>query len=172
MTFVPTPYSIQIVCLHEKNRLRYRVIRPQIIFRLSSTSAVFESYQVDGWMIMKGRQQWNPVCDLKQPYFKRDSNQEPLDQHASVKRIELTGLKRVPVTVIFDLRTQFRIYLINRFLIIRYMDDLRFNVLFNSVSIISGRRTDDNERLYAIEPRLRLRRFRLGQGSNSRQLDQ
>ena len=36
------------------------------------------------------------------------------------------------------------------------MDDLRFCVLFNSV--ISGRWTDDNERLFAMEPRLQLKR--------------
>ena len=52
------------------------------------------------------------------------------------------------------------------------MDDLRFYVLFNSISVISGRWADDNERLCAIEPRLRLRRFRLKQGSNPASLDQ
>ena len=39
-----------------------------------------------------------------------------------------------------------------------WMDDLRFYVLFNSVSVISGRWTDDNERLCAMGPRLRLKR--------------
>ena len=48
------------------------------------------------------------------------------------------------------------------------MDDLCFYVLFNSIAVISGRWTDDNERLYAMEPRLRLRRFGLERGSNSR----
>ena len=48
-----------------------------------------------------------------------------------------------------------------------WMDDLRFYVLFNSVSVISGRWEVDNERLYAIELRLRLRRFRLERGSHS-----
>ena len=38
------------------------------------------------------------------------------------------------------------------------MGDLRFYVLFNSVSVISGRWTDDNERLRAMEPRLRSKR--------------
>ena len=33
-----------------------------------------------------------------------------------------------------------------------WMDDLRFYVLFNSVSVISGRWADDNERLCAMEP--------------------
>ena len=42
-----------------------------------------------------------------------------------------------------------------------WMDDLRFYVLFNSISDISGRCSDDNERLYAMELHLRLRRFRL-----------
>ena len=32
------------------------------------------------------------------------------------------------------------------------MDDLRFYVLFNSISVILGRRVDDNERLCAMEP--------------------
>ena len=35
------------------------------------------------------------------------------------------------------------------------MDDLRY-VLFNSISVISGRWAGDNERLCAMEPRLRL----------------
>ena len=42
-----------------------------------------------------------------------------------------------------------------------WMDDLRFYVLFNSISVISGRCMDDNERLCAMEVRLRLRRFHL-----------
>ena len=40
-------------------------------------------------------------------------------------------------------------------------DYLRFYVLFNSISVISGRWTDDNERLCAMEHHLRLRRFHL-----------
>ena len=40
-----------------------------------------------------------------------------------------------------------------------WMDDMRFYVLFNSVSVISGRCMDDNERLCAMELRLRLRRY-------------
>ena len=35
-----------------------------------------------------------------------------------------------------------------------WMDDLRFYVLFNSISVISGRCLDDNERLCAMELRL------------------
>ena len=38
------------------------------------------------------------------------------------------------------------------------MDDLRYNVLFNSISVISGRWADDNERLCAMEPCLRLKK--------------
>ena len=53
-----------------------------------------------------------------------------------------------------------------------WMNDLRFYVLFNSISAISGRLADDNERLCAIESRLRLGRFRLEQGSNSGPVDQ
>ena len=41
------------------------------------------------------------------------------------------------------------------------MVDLRSYVLFNSISVISGRWADDGERLCAMETRLRLRRFRL-----------
>ena len=46
------------------------------------------------------------------------------------------------------------------------MDDLRFSVLFNSISVILERWADANERLCAMEPRLRLRKFRLERGSN------
>ena len=46
-----------------------------------------------------------------------------------------------------------------------WIDDLRFYVLCNSISVISGRCDVDNERLCAMEPRLRLRRFRLERGS-------
>ena len=42
-----------------------------------------------------------------------------------------------------------------------------FYVLFNIISVISGRWADANERLCAMEPRLRLRRFHLERGSNS-----
>ena len=42
-----------------------------------------------------------------------------------------------------------------------WMDDLRLYVLFNSVSVISGRCRDDNEMLCAMELRLRLRRYHL-----------
>ena len=41
-----------------------------------------------------------------------------------------------------------------------WMDDLRFYVLFNSVSVISGRWEVDNERLCGMELRLHLRRIR------------
>ena len=42
-----------------------------------------------------------------------------------------------------------------------WMDDLRFYIPFNSISVISGRCLDDNERLCAVELRLGLRRFHL-----------
>ena len=38
------------------------------------------------------------------------------------------------------------------------MDGLQFYVLFNSISVISGRWADDNERLCAMDPRLRLKK--------------
>ena len=40
----------------------------------------------------------------------------------------------------------------------RWMDDLRFYVLFNSIRVISGRWVDDNERLCAMKPHLQLKR--------------
>ena len=52
------------------------------------------------------------------------------------------------------------------------IDGLQFYVIFNSISVISGRWTDDNERLCAMGSRLRLRKFRLERGSNSGPLDQ
>ena len=53
-----------------------------------------------------------------------------------------------------------------------WTDDLRFYVLFNSISVISWRWEVDNERLCAMETYLRLRRFCLKQGSTSGPLDQ
>ena len=47
------------------------------------------------------------------------------------------------------------------------MDDLRFYVLFNSILVISGRCSDDNERLCSVELCLQLRRFPFERGSNS-----
>ena len=49
------------------------------------------------------------------------------------------------------------------------MDDMRFYVLFNSISVISEIRTMGvlNERLCAMEPCLWLRRFHVQRGSNS-----
>ena len=38
------------------------------------------------------------------------------------------------------------------------MDELRFYILFKSVSVVSGRWSDDNERLCAVEPRSQLKR--------------
>ena len=49
----------------------------------------------------------------------------------------------------------------------QWMDDMRFYVLSNSISVISRRWKVDNERLCAMELHLRLRRFRLERGSNS-----
>ena len=48
-----------------------------------------------------------------------------------------------------------------------WMGVLQFYVLFNSVTVISGRWEVGNESLCAVELRLRLRRFRLERGSNS-----
>ena len=65
----------------------------------------------------------------------------------------------------------FFFYLFFFIFFLRWLDDLRFYVLFYSISVISGRWADDNERLCAMEPGLRLRIFRLEQGSNSGPLD-
>ena len=60
----------------------------------------------------------------------------------------------------------------NRATLKEWMDDLRFYVLFNSISVIAGRWAGDNERLCEMEPRIRFRKFRLGRGSNSGPPDQ
>ena len=44
------------------------------------------------------------------------------------------------------------------------LDGLRFYILLNSISVISGRREVDNERLCAMELRLWLTRFHLELG--------
>ena len=46
------------------------------------------------------------------------------------------------------------------------MDDLQFYVLFNSISVILGQWTDDNERLCAMEPSLQFFENILKRGSN------
>ena len=40
-----------------------------------------------------------------------------------------------------------------------WVDDLQFYVVFNSIADVEGRCEDDNQRLYAIAPRLRLEIF-------------
>ena len=50
------------------------------------------------------------------------------------------------------------------------MDDLRFYVLSNGISVISGRWVDENERQCEMEPRLRLK-DPPRRGSNTEQLD-
>lgn len=42
---------------------------------------VFQPYQNDGWVILKGCMQWNPFSDWKDPRLERVSNPWPLDQH-------------------------------------------------------------------------------------------
>ena len=48
-----------------------------------------------------------------------------------------------------------------------WMDDMRFNVLFNIISVVAERWEVIIERLCAMELRWRLRRFRLERGLNS-----
>ena len=47
------------------------------------------------------------------------------------------------------------------------MDDLRFYVFLNSISVIIGQWADDNKRPFAMESLLRLNRFRHKQDSLS-----
>ena len=49
--------------------------------------------------------------------------------------------------------------------------DLRFDVLFNSILVISGQWLDDNESLCTMESRLRLEKWPAERGSNPRQLN-
>ena len=44
---------------------------------------VFQSYQVDGWVLMKSCVQWNPVMIEKDPCLKRGLNPGPQYQLAS-----------------------------------------------------------------------------------------
>ena len=48
----------------------------------------------------------------------------------------------------------------------RWMDDLQFNTLFISISVMSGPWMDDNERLCVMESYWSFSRFRFEQGSN------
>ena len=80
------------------------------------------------------------------------------------KNVEST-LFSSPLTVAYSYRNKFALAGNGR------MNDV-FYVLFNSISVISGRLADDNERLCTMEPRLRLRWFRLERGSNSGPQDQ
>ena len=47
------------------------------------------------------------------------------------------------------------------------MDDLRFYILFNSISVVSGQWAGDNERLCAVEPSSPLKRSLLQVGLES-----
>ena len=55
---------------------------------------------------------------------------------------------------------------------VELIDDLRFYVLFNIISVISARLAADNESLGAMEPRLRLKSSPSKAGSNPGPLDQ
>ena len=52
---------------------------------------------------------------------------------------------------LFNEHILLRTYETKTYLSNRWLDDLRFYVLFNSISVISGRFLDDNERLCAME---------------------
>ena len=49
---------------------------------------------------------------------------------------------------------------------VQWMDDFRFYAIFNSSSVISGRWGHDEEKLCAVKPALRLRRFCIERDSN------
>ena len=44
---------------------------------------LLQSYQDDGWVIMKGCVQWNPVHNWKALHLRLGSNPGPLDQLAN-----------------------------------------------------------------------------------------
>ena len=52
----------------------WNAIDGQMTFDFTSFSTVFQSYQDDGRMIMKGCVQWNPVCNRKDFHLERGSN--------------------------------------------------------------------------------------------------
>ena len=64
--------------------------------------------------------------------------------------------------VITEKKTFFKYSLILLVWMDGWMDDLRLYVLFNNISVMSGRCLGDNEMLCAREVRLRLRRFHIG----------
>ena len=66
-------------------------------------------------------------------------------------------LQWLKISLSLDLLFQLRQILSLKVSIDGWMDDLRLYVLFNSISVISGRCLDDNERLCAVELRLRLK---------------
>ena len=74
-----------------------------------------------------------------------------------------------PILIILDIQSSLDIshtvilkcLLISKNMMDGWINDLRFYVLFNSISVISGRCLDYTERLCAVELRLRLRRFHL-----------
>ena len=45
------------------------------------------------------------------------------------------------------------------FFLLRWIDDLQFYVLFNSISVISGQRAGDNERLRAMKTPLTIKKI-------------
>ena len=50
---------------------------------ISSFLTVFQSYQDDGRMIMKGYVRWNPVYDWKDPRLRQGSNSGPINEQVS-----------------------------------------------------------------------------------------
>ena len=48
------------------------------------------------------------------------------------------------------------------------MDDFRFYALWNDISAIKGRSVGDNEKLYAMEPHLRLKKNPAFSGARTR----
>ena len=55
---------------------------------------------------------------------------------------------------------------------VQWMDDFPFYAILNGSSVISGRWEHDEEKLYAVKPVLRLRRFCIKRDSNPGPLDQ
>ena len=82
-----------------------------MICDFTSLLTVFQSYQDDGWVIMKGCVQWNPVYDWRNPCLRRGSNPGPLDQQTKAGRWATEAWARRRHSLLFEMRK----YLITRF---------------------------------------------------------
>ena len=80
MTFLMKCHS---VCFYTKISESSKIVWGSDLWmtcNFTSFSTLFQSYQDNGLMIMKGCVQWNPIYDWKDPRLRRGSNSRPLDQ--------------------------------------------------------------------------------------------